>query len=276
MIGNRSNTKNIVIIILIVFILALGGLSAYLIFFKEEKIVDCKEPKTDDKKDDVIQNKIEIYGKKYETGDYFICNHKSDSDDCKNILYTIKTDSSNASVIHVNLDKEYIIFYDDGVKIYNTKDESVNKLDVDMNGNIEWLEEGFIYNGKDSAYYYDLKLNKKTLDKYDEIYPVEELYSDNNGDPKYLKAKKGDSSLLIDFKTGNVLITLSNKDYEAIDFEKADSYIIVSFHGVENITKIIYNSKGEKKVELEDNQTFEINGSKITIYEQSLKKVKDY
>ena len=280
MIGNRSNTKNIVIIILIVLIFALGGLSVYLMFFKEET-VKCKEEKNNDKKDVIVQNKIDIYGKKYETGAYFVCNHPSETDDCKEVLFEIKTETPNASIIHMNLGEnssfQYIVFYDKEVKLYNVKDETISKLNVDINGDIIWLSEGFINNSEEESYYFDLKLDKKTLEKYDYIYQVNDIYSDNIlSNPKYLEAKKGNNTVLIDFKTGNILITLSNKDYERIGFEKAENYIIASLYQTESTTKVIYNSKGEKKVELKENQTFEIKGSKIIVYEQSLNKVKEY
>ena len=281
MIERRNGTKNVIIAILVILVLALGGYCSYITFFKENNIEkkECDVVKNDEKKEETvsIQNKLEIYGKKSETGAYHVCNHPNDTDNCKNILFTIKTDNPNASIIHTNLDEEYVVFYDNGVKLYNTKDDSVSNLDIDLNGNIEWLSEGFIHNGEDEAYYFDLKLNKKTLDKYDEIYPLEDINSDNDvNNIKFLRAKKGKNSVVIDFKTGNVVITIDNSDYEAVSFEKKESYIIASLHGVEDTTKVIYNTKGEKKVELKDNEIFEIMGSKIIVYEQSLKKVKEY
>lgn len=283
MIERRNNTKNVVIIILAVLLLALAGYCSYLTFFKkEDNKTDCINTKKDDYKEEKnIQNKIDIYGIKSDSGAYYICNHKSDTDECKNVLFTINTDTANASIIHLSISNDntfqYIIYYDDGVKLYNVKDESIKKIDIDVNGNIEWLEDGFIFNGDDEAYYFDLKLDKKTFDKYDEIYPIEDIHDSNYvNNLKYIYTKKGKSASIIDFKTGNVLNTIDISDYEGIGFIKDGSYIIASLYGVEDTTKIIYNTKGDKKVELKDNQVYEINGSKLTIYEESLKKVKEY
>ncbi len=286
MIGNRSNTKNVVIVIFVILTLAFAGLSAYLMFFKEkeqDKTNDCiEEAKVDNKdKEEKEQGKIEIYGRKTDNGVYIVCTHKSESDDCKDVLYTIKTKSSTPSVIRTFLSSEhsfqYIIYYDEGVKLYNIKDGSTVELKVDLNDNIEWLPEGFISNGENGAFYFDLKDNKKKFDKYDEIYPIEDVHDTSYIDNlKYLYAKKGSSTTVIDFKTGNVIITIDNKDYEGISFIKDGSYIIATLNKTEDSEKVIYNTKGEKKVELKDNQTYEIQGSKLITYENTQKKLKEY
>lgn len=283
MVGRRSNAKNIVIGILIVLLLALAGLSSYLLFFKENdnKTNDCKDVVIDDKKEEVsVKNKIEIYGKKMDNGAYLVCNHQDESDDCKNTLFTIETETANANIIHMNLSPDnfqFIIYYDNGVKLYDIKEEKSSKLDINLNGNIEWLVEGYINNGTEEAFYYSIKDNKKVYEKYDEMYPVEDIHDSTYLDNlKYIYAKKGTNSLVIDFKTGNVLITIDNSNYEGVGFKKDGSYIIASLYGTEDTQIVIYNTKGEKITDILDNQTFEINGSKLIIYEYSEKKIKEY
>ena len=180
-------------------------------------------------------------------------------------------------VIDEESKRDVTYHYDNGVKLYNVKDESIIKLDINLNGNIEWVDEGYIYNGEDEAYYYSIKDNKRVYEKYDEIYPVEDINNKSftNG-LKYLYGKKGNDANIIDFKTGNVILTIDINDYEGAGFKKDGSYIIASLFGVEDENNIIYNAKGEKIFDLKDNQLYEINGSKLTIYEYSKTKVKEY
>ena len=283
MIDRNSRKNTIIVILLIITFISIGG-CVYLLYFNKNDSVDikCKDEDSTNKKDDsALEYKIEVYGKKYDSGAYYICNHQSREDDCKNVLFSIKTESANAQIIKSYLSQEssfqYIIYNDNGIKLYNIKEENSKKIDVDINGNIEWLPEGFIYNSSEEAFYYDLKLDKKTLDKYDELYPVEDIHDASYMDNlKYIRGKKGNSTTVIDFKTGNVIITIDNEKYEGVSFIKDGGYIIASLNGTEDTETVIYNTKGEKIVELESNQTYETQGSKLIIYEYNKKKVKEY
>ena len=277
---DRNSRKNGVIIVLIILILGLAGFCSYLMFFKDDnKPVDCKETKNDDNNEkEVKDEKILIYGKKTDNGAYLVCNHKDESDDCKNVLFSINTETSNASVIHISLLEDvynYIVYYDNGVKLYDVKENKSNKVDIDINGDITWISDGFIYNG-DEAFYYSLKDNKKVYEKYDDLYTIDDSNTASNNNPKYLYGKKGSNTVVIDFKTGNVIITIENKDYEGITFIKDGDYIVAKLHSTEDTTTVIYNTKGEKIVELEDNQSYITQGSKLIINEISEKKVKEY
>ena len=282
MIDRNSRKNSIIVILLILTLISIGG-CVYLLFFKENNSIDtkCKNIESDKKENSETHYKIEVYGKKYDSGAYYICHHQNNTDDCKNILFSINTESANAQIIASSLlpssSFQYVIYNDNGIKLYNVKEESIKNIEIDINGNIEWLPEGFIFNGDEEAFYYDLKLDKKTLDKYDEIYPMEDIHdSSYRENLKYVYCKKGNTIAVIDFKTGNVIITIDNKDYEGIEFIKDGGYIIASLHGVEDTKNIIYNTKGEKIVELENNQTYETQGSKLIIYEYTEKKVKEY
>ena len=277
---DRNSRKNSVIIVLIILVLGLAGFCSYLMFFKEDnKPVDCKEEKTDNNKEtEVKDNKIIIYGKKTDSGVYLVCNHKSESDDCKNVLFSINTETSNASVIHLSLGEDgynYIVYYDNGVKLYDIKENKSNKVDIDINGNIIWISDGFIYNGEE-AFYYSLKDNKKVYEKYDDLGVIKDIHTSNNDNPKYLYGKKGSNTVVIDFKTGNVIITIENKDYEGISFVKDGDFVIAKLNSTEDTITEIYNTKGEKVVKLEDNQSYVTQGSKLIINEVSEKKVKEY
>ena len=278
---DRNRRKNIVIIILVILVLGLAGFSSYLMFFKENK-TKCKEVKTDEKvvENDKEKSKIEIYGKKYDSGVYFVCNHKSDTDDCKSVLFSIETETSNTNIIHLGLSMEssfqYIVYYDNGVKLYDVKEDKSTKIDVDINGDIIWLDEGFIKNGEEDAFYYSLKDNKKVYEKYDALLAIKDQNSASQTNPKYLSGKKGSNNVVIDFKTGNVIITIENKDLEGIVFEKSGDYIIAKLNNTAESNTVIYNTKGEKIVILKENQDYVIQGSKLIINEIEEKKVKEY
>lgn len=281
---DRNSRKNTVIIILVILVLGLAGFSSYLMFFKENDTSDvkCKDDKTEEKVVDntSVKNKIEIYGKKHDSEAYFICNHKSDTDVCKNVLFTIETETSNANIIHLSLSSDssfpYIVYNDNGVKLYDVKENKSTKIDIDINGDIIWLDEGFIKNGEEDAFYYSLKDNKKVYEKYDELLVIKDENSANQINPKYLSSKKGSNTLVIDFKTGNVIITIENKDLEGISFEKSGDYIIAKLNSTEETKTVIYNTKGEKIIELEKNQNYVTQGSKLIINEIEEKKVKEY
>lgn len=274
--NKKNNVKNIVIIILISLLIIL------LLYFVYDKVlkksnenhneVETNENSETEEKKDIIDNR------KYLA---FVCESKSgpvkveyDKANCDNLIGEIKTETENAESLSIYLFYKKpggiggatVLFNDNGLKIYNTKDNNVEKINLENSfdgyalvGVDHYSEKiiGIIFSDNNKHTYYNIKLDKKMYSNHfgegNVFYYVESL-----ADGDYLLGY--DFEFVSDGMCSHQLLYNANK--EEIVFPRDDSSICdVSYkvfkhndkyYYIKNIDRsntIIYNNNKQKITE---------------------------
>ena len=212
----KDKKNNLLIIVIVAILLVLVGVYFALtkIFVKEDNIVkqDNKnaieekpeETKVEEEKkqdEELLNYTLKVY--KYNSGG--IC-PEYNKDYCKDLAFTIKTKTENAKLIK-GVDA-FILYEDDGLKVYNNYDGKITKLlnleNQYKNYDIFYKDQtvlGIVYYTTDENWckyvlsgYYNIKNNKKM---YDNKYAyINYLYNSS-----YLTAALGDKIYLLNIDT---------------------------------------------------------------------------
>ena len=208
-----------------------------------------------------------------------IC-EKQDISYCSKVVFTIDAETPDPLILRVSdsdSDFEYVLYEDNGLKLYDVDKKSIKKIDSDSKHVqvYEMLSNGFIYSDydNDEFYYYDLSNNKKMYDNYDRISGIESC--DN-----LVKTEKDRNFSLIDIRTGKTIITRNAKDGPDIEFKCDADYIFSYVSELEWETDYIaYTSDGKKIVDIKDSESYYVlsdqenprGGNELVIYEKNLR-----
>jgi len=278
-----KNNKLLAILFIIVLILAIaGGFGTY--YFYQKSIDNNKKNESLDKKNELI-----IYGSINSYSTYY-CSKINEYHHEK--VLAIETETENPILIDVATFDEkyrninscvsfsedsdsYVLYWDNGLKIYNINTKEIKKIDIDIPKNkIEYLSNGllsggFVYNDIESNvhYYYDLKNNKKMFTDYTNIH---ELSDSSSILSNYLYGEKNGNSYILDIKNNNELISrkrgipgsyasaiisshCSNEDFK-IFFMISDVELMFGFN------RQIFNEQGKLVTSLSDDEEVYVEG----------------
>jgi len=239
------------IVLIIILTISLIGLFIYAAQKKEDLTKIVKKEKID-----IPIYKLTVYrdtkGK--------LCLKKEE--DCHDIAFEIETETDNPQMIEFTEDEKYILYQDNALKIYNTKENTSQKLKIYNyeQYNLAYDKEkkeviGIIYkkdkieNNNEKADYKTIGFYNISLDKklYESSY--NELNLINN---KYLIGKKIDKKIDDESSTETFLLSTTEEttvlskigfceQYKIIKADKG--YFIVEQTGCNEFTSTIYNEE---------------------------------
>lgn len=167
MIEKNKNNLTIVVIILIILVLGLGGFIIY------DKVLN------DENANDYSLNILK--------SDISYCDINQDST-CKDIVYTIKTNTMNSSFIKA--ENGFILYDDNVLKIYNSNTNEIIKTDLEN----KYSSYSFYFNNdgnkiiglickkNEKTTYYNLITNKKMYENaYKHLYSIDENFMHADG-----------------------------------------------------------------------------------------------
>ena len=262
----KKGNKNLVVVILALLLMISVGFIVYDKVFKKS---DNNSNISDGSK-----YVLKVYGNNYSN----IC-EKQDISYCNKVVHTIDAETSDPLILKVsdsNSDFEYVLYEDNGLKLYDVDKKSIKKIDSNSKyvQIYETLSNGFIYADYDGNefYYYDLINNRKIYDNYHRIIGIESC-------DDLIKTEKDRNFSLIDIKTGKTIITRDAKDGPDIEFKCEADYIFSYVSELMWETDYIaYTSDGKKIVDIKDSESYYVlsdqenprGGNELVIYEKNL------
>ena len=242
---------------------------------KEENKEESKEEKKEEEtqEDEVLNYTLDVY--KQESG--YFCKEKSDY--CKDVAFTIKTQTNDAKILYVS--EDYILYNDNQLKIYNVKSKNVKKVKLensynqytliyDSEGNVQ----GILYTSiNKKSGYYNISTNTKMYDlKYDN------LYGFNDG---FLRACKDKSIYLLNidnekeelvYNTGNSCDKYIGLGFEITNYNGKNFYRIVgepnTYMLYSNSKKVIYDKEiKEEAISFNNEFVYFVDGNNIKKYD---------
>ena len=140
-----TKKKNGLVVLVIILIIIILGLVGFIVYNElnsstnnnnnnnsqggDKEQVDNKEP-IDNKGVDTTNYKytMNIYKNQYD----HLCSKANES--CNIIAYTLKTETENAKIVGIEeYDFAYILYNDNGLKLYNVKTQKIVKTNLDTN-----------------------------------------------------------------------------------------------------------------------------------------------
>ena len=249
--------EKIIISIVILCVLCLLGFIAYKL------ITMNNEPK---------RNVVVIYNDDAKV----ICDDFTPDCSKKQLYDIIETKEEGATLLSISKNHK-VLYYDDGLYIYDLENKNSSKLDIDYKYISEFLTNGFIYNSNSEHYYYDYATNKKiTSGNY-------YMSSINDKGEYYLLVDKENQISLVDVTNGESIITsdINLNNYDLAKYKLDANYIILEYCTLSGVCvpKEIYTEKGSKVTTLNDNEYYYIvsdqdnttGGNKLVIYERTIK-----
>lgn len=268
--NKKSNMKNIVIIILVGLLIIL---SLYFVYDKvlkksnenHNEVETNKNSDTEEKKD-IIDNR------KYLA---FVCESKSgpvkveyDKANCDNLIGEIKTETENAKSLSIHLfyknsggiDGASVLFNDNGLKVYNTKNDSIEKINLEefydnymLVGMDDYSEKiiGIVFSENNQYSYYNINLNKK-------MYTGESTYFQADAKGDYLLGydlkfvSEGMCSHQLLYNANKEELVFPRDDNSICDvsykvFKHNDKYYYIK--NIDRSNTIIYNNNKQKITE---------------------------
>ncbi len=128
----KINGFEISLIIIIILLIVVIGIILYKMYFADKK-EDNKNNTNDNENGEVAKpNEGEYTLNIYKTESGSLCSKKSDY--CSNVAYTIKTETKDAEVLDFSNNDLLILYKDNDIKIYDTKNDSIKttKLRLDL------------------------------------------------------------------------------------------------------------------------------------------------
>ena len=130
--GKKINGFEISLIIIIILLIVVIGIILYKTYFADKK-EDNKNNTNDNENGEVAKPSEEEYTLNvYKSESGSLCSEKSDY--CSNVAYTIKTETEDAKVLDFSNNDLLILYKDNDIKIYDTKNDSIKttKLRSDL------------------------------------------------------------------------------------------------------------------------------------------------
>ena len=154
---NQKKSNNVLLIVLMILVLGLGGFIVYDKVLKDSKTTNNDnnssstiEDNNDNKQETNYQYIINVY----KDDNNHLC--KSQDPICNQIAFHINAESSNAEIIDIDSTSYNLILYkDNGFKIYNIKDDTITKvnLNIDDYNGISIVNKDYISATKNNNLY---------------------------------------------------------------------------------------------------------------------------
>ncbi len=220
-IPQKKKDKGNLIAICISIVLAIIVVLGYKFIIAKDK--DDKKDENEGEKENtaVLNYTMNVY----KNSDNYYCLEESEY--CNIVAFTIKTETEDAKILALDdsLTSNFILYDDNGLKIYNIKTKEINKTNLEddyeyynlISNDTKSQASGIIYKEKDSDYkgYYNVLTNKKM---YEKTY----THIEEAGQSEYLSAGF--------YKDGKAHIFLLKTSEEKVELETSESIELETYN----------------------------------------------
>lgn len=282
-----KNIRSIVYVILIIFLTSLGTIG--LINAKTVNDIKPTEPQEDE--NTIILEDKNASESKYELLVHINTEKECTNDDCEKLVI-IKTKTPNAKVLNKKDYANYILIYDEVIKLIDINKRNVEEVDIEYsrlnNYQINLENESEIetenenkkiisisYNSNTTIGYYDYKTNTS-------IYK-EEYKNINKINNYYLNIDENNEIELLDIK-GEKLFILEDLNMSFINkITEQNNSIFIEYKDGNNLTLLIYSTEGKltsrirgnfNKFTITENEIYAYGLDVLTIYNMNGKVIK--
>ena len=175
----KSKFGLVILIIFLIILLFCGGYFIYKKIYIEDSSNNENNNNDNNNSGNNSENDYSIKIYKTDTNDFCF---KYDENNCKDLVFIIKTETNNSKVLYQT--KKYILYDDNGLKLYNSNNNEIIKINLENTyDTYEFMTHddeiiGIIYgNNNENESYYDLTTKtKKFENKYQNLDILDENY----------------------------------------------------------------------------------------------------